>query len=115
MFRRITPAFLITALCLSAQVPNPTQQPAQSPAVMAQSGGGAPIFHVEVVERTTPAINYLHRGGSTKVDFQGTPLMNASKGEAKVESERGVIHVAAKFERMAPPSGFGPEYLTYVL
>jgi len=41
--------------------------------------------------------------------------MAASKGEAKVESERGVIHVAAKFERMAPPSSFGPEYLTYVL
>ena len=41
--------------------------------------------------------------------------MPASKGEAKVESERGVIHVAAKFERMAPPSSFGPEYLTYVL
>ncbi len=41
--------------------------------------------------------------------------MPASKGEAKVESERGVIHVSAKFERMAPPSSFGPEYLTYVL
>ena len=32
-----------------------------------------------------------------------------------MESERGVIHVSAKFERMAPPSSFGPEYLTYVL
>ena len=41
--------------------------------------------------------------------------MATSKGEAKVESERGVIHVSAKFERMAPPSSFGPEYLTYVL
>jgi outer membrane protein OmpA-like peptidoglycan-associated protein len=41
--------------------------------------------------------------------------MGGSKGEAKVESERGVIHVSAKFERMAPPSTFGPEYLTYVL
>jgi len=41
--------------------------------------------------------------------------MAFSKGEAKVESERGVIHVAAKFDHMAPPSSFGPEYLTYVL
>jgi outer membrane protein OmpA-like peptidoglycan-associated protein len=41
--------------------------------------------------------------------------MAASRGEAKVESERGVIHVAAKFDRMSPPSSFGPEYLTYVL
>jgi len=99
---------------LTAQERNPTQQPA--PTVQpVQSGAAAPIFRVEVVERTTPAINYLHRSGSTKVDFQGTPLMAASKGEAKVESERGVIHVSANFERMAPPSSFGPEYLTYVL
>jgi outer membrane protein OmpA-like peptidoglycan-associated protein len=98
-----------------AQEPNPTQQPKQSAVVTAQPGAPTPLFRVEVVERTTAAINYLHRGGSTKLDFQGTPLMPSSKGEARVESERGVIHVAAKFERMAPPSSFGPEYLTYVL
>jgi outer membrane protein OmpA-like peptidoglycan-associated protein len=101
-----------------AQEPNPTQQPARPPAastVTTQANNGSPIFRVEVVERSTAAINFLHRGGSTKLDFQGTPLMPSSKGEAKVESERGVIHVAAKFERMAPPSSFGPEYLTYVL
>jgi outer membrane protein OmpA-like peptidoglycan-associated protein len=74
-----------------------------------------PVFRVEVVERTAAAVNYLHRGGSTRIAFQGTPLMASSKGEAKVESERGVIHVSAKFEHMAPPSSFGPEYLTYVL
>jgi outer membrane protein OmpA-like peptidoglycan-associated protein len=113
MLRIIPPALLITALLLTAQERNPTQQPAQT--VTTQPGAPAPIFRVEVVERTTPAINYLHRGGSTKVDFQGTPLMPSSKGEAKVESERGVIHVSAKFERLAPPSSFGPEYLTYVL
>src|SRR5580692_4943024 len=117
MLRSITPVFLTTALLLMAQERNPTQNPA--PTVAAQSGVRAdtlaPIFRVEVVERTTSAINYLHRGGSTKLDFQGTPLMPSSKGEAKVESERGVIHVSAKFERLAPPSSFGPEYLTYVL
>lgn len=101
------------ALVLTAQERNPTQQPAQIGTT--QSGTQVPIFRVEVVERTTAAINYLHRGGSTKVAFQGTPLMSMSKGEAKVESERGVIHVSAKFERMAPPSSFGSEYLTYVL
>jgi outer membrane protein OmpA-like peptidoglycan-associated protein len=113
MLRSLTPAFLATALLLTAQERNPTQQPA--PTVAAQPGASTPIFRVQVVERTTAAINYLHRGGSTKLDFQGTPLMPSSKGEAKVESERGVIHVSAKFERMAPPSSFGPEYLTYVL
>jgi outer membrane protein OmpA-like peptidoglycan-associated protein len=118
MLRTITP-LLITALVLTAQERNPTQQPAQKqPPIqtgIAQDSTGAPIFRVQVVERTASAINYLHRGGSTKIDFQGTPLMTSAKGEAKVESERGVIHVSAKFARMAPPSSFGPEYLTYVL
>jgi len=111
MVRSLT-VFLITALAVAAQERNPTQQPGQ---VLTQPGSPVPIFRVEVVERTTAAVNYLHRGGSTKIAFQGTPLMTSSKGEAKVESERGVIHVSAKFEHMAPPSSFGPEYLTYVL
>jgi outer membrane protein OmpA-like peptidoglycan-associated protein len=103
-------------MSLQAQEPNPTQLPVQPAQALApQSGSSTPIFRVEVVERTTPAVNYLHRSGSTKVAFQGTPLMAVSKGEARVESERGVIHVSAKFEHMAPPSSFGPEYLTYVL
>jgi len=68
-----------------------------------------------VVERTTPAVNYLHRSGSSKIDFSGTPLMASGKGSAKVESQRGVIHVSAEFKDMVPPSSFGPEYLTYVL
>ena len=74
-----------------------------------------PIFRIEVVARTTQAVNYLHRGGSTRIDFQGTPLMAVSRGSATVESQRGVIHVAATFKNMNPPSSFGPEYLTYVL
>ncbi|HEY4359969.1 MAG TPA: OmpA family protein [Bryobacteraceae bacterium] len=113
MFRSITLALLINALVLTAQVQNPTQQAGQ--VAVSQSDAQVPIFRVEVVERTTAAVNYLHRGGSTKVAFKATPLMASSKGEAKVESERGVIHVSAKFEHMAPPSSFGPEYLTYVL
>src|SRR6185369_14419220 len=36
-------------------------------------------------------------------------------GSAKVESQRGVIHVSAEFKDMEAPSSFGPEYLTYVL
>ena len=38
-----------------------------------------------------------------------------AKGEAKVESERGVIHISADLKNMQAPSSFGPEYLTYVL
>src|SRR5579871_1943805 len=97
-----------------AQEPNPTQKP-PAPSVQTEQGLPTPIFRIEVVARTTQAVNYLHRSGSTRIDFQGTPLMGGSKGSAKVESERGVIHVSAEFKNMAPPSSFGPEYLTYVL
>jgi outer membrane protein OmpA-like peptidoglycan-associated protein len=74
-----------------------------------------PVFRIEVVARSTAAVNYLHRGGSTKVDLQGTPLLREAHGTAKVESERGVIKVSAEFKDLAQPSSFGPEYLTYVL
>lgn len=74
-----------------------------------------PIFRVEVVGRTAQAVNYRHRGGSTKVNFQGTAIMPNAKGDARVESERGVIHISADFHNMQAPSSFGPEYLTYVL
>ena len=73
------------------------------------------IFRIQVVSRSTPAVNYLHRGGATKIDFEGTPLMADGKGGATVESERGVIRVSAGFENFVQPSTFGPEYLTYVL
>jgi hypothetical protein len=101
-------------LLLSAQERNPTQRP---PAQVTQVQTGAPvaIFRVEVVERSTPAVNYLHRSGSSKLDFGGTVLMPSAHGSAKVESQRGVINVAAEFKDMAAPSSFGPEYLTYVL
>ena len=104
-------SLFITGTALIAQVPNPTQN---SPTAQVETAPGA-IFRVEVVQRTTPAVNYLHRGGSTMIDFRGTPLMPSGKGSAKVESERGVIRVSADFKRMPLPSSYGPEYLTYVL
>jgi outer membrane protein OmpA-like peptidoglycan-associated protein len=68
-----------------------------------------------VIGRTAQAVNYRHRGGSTKINFQGTAIMPMAKGDAKVESERGVIHISAELKNMGAPSSFGPEYLTYVL
>ncbi len=68
-----------------------------------------------MVARTTQAVNYLHRGGATEINFQGTTLDPAGKGHAKVESERGVIKVSASFKDLPAPSSYGPEYLTYVL
>ncbi|MGA2596373.1 MAG: OmpA family protein [Bryobacteraceae bacterium] len=111
MFAKVLSSSVLSVVFLSAQVPNPTQQPPPP----SQEDAATPIFRVEVVGRTAQAVNYRHRGGSTKVNFQGTALMPMAKGEAKVESERGNIHISADFGKMQPPSSFGPEYLTYVL
>lgn len=74
-----------------------------------------PLYRVTVVSRTLEAVNYEHRGGPTKIDFQGTVLMPKAKGEAIVESKRGRVSIDAKFDHMEPPTKFGREYLTYVL
>ena len=74
-----------------------------------------PVFTVKVVSRTTKAVNYRHRGGSTKVDLEGTELMPEARGEARVESKTGRLEINAKLERMQPANKFGLEYLTYVL
>lgn len=74
-----------------------------------------PIYKVTVVERTTKAINYQYRNGPTKIDFRGTVLMPAAKGEATIESLRGRSDIDAKFENVAAPTQYGREYLTYTL
>src|SRR6187402_953365 len=116
---------LLTAgisLSASAQEPNPTNDARTAQSNGIQNGGrpvseinGVPLYRVNVVQRDLDAVNYLHRSGSTRIGFQGTVLLPGAKGEAKVESKRGTIHVDAKFEGLTPASGFGPEYLTYVL
>jgi outer membrane protein OmpA-like peptidoglycan-associated protein len=104
---------LAAASVLAAQEPNPTQRPPTP--VQVEKISPVPVFRIEVVSRSTAAVNYLHRQGPTKIDFAGTLLMPGAKGSATVESQRGVINVSAEFKNMAPPSSFGPEYLTYVL
>ena len=74
-----------------------------------------PMFRVNVVNRTTQAVNYEHRSGSTKVDFAGTDLMPSANGEAEVNSKRGAIEIEAKFGNLQKPTTFGGEYLTYIL
>jgi outer membrane protein OmpA-like peptidoglycan-associated protein len=107
---------LLVTLSASAQEANPTQRPRLPQAeIQPDPNSPQPIFRIEVVEHTISAVNYLHRGGSTRIDFNGTPIMTMGKGSAKVESERGVIKISADFKNMAPPSSFGTEYLTYVL
>ena len=90
---------------LLAQPPNPTQQRALTPN---DTGQPMPIFRVTVVSRTTKAINYHHRTGSTHIDFRGTELMPAARGEAKVQSQMGSTKIETALEHMSP-AGEGTE------
>src|ERR1700736_1024941 len=111
-------AFLMVCGIVSAQAPqapNPTQNSNSTENSARMANGSVPIYRVTVVARTTKAINYNHRSGSTKIDFRGTALMPQARGEAKVESKQGVIKVNADMQRLDPATKFGPEYLTYVM
>jgi outer membrane protein OmpA-like peptidoglycan-associated protein len=101
------------AAAQSSQAPNPVQQSTENAARMA--AGTMPIYRITVVERTTKAINYNHRSGSTKIDFRGTALLPEARGQATVESKQGVIKIDARMEKLQPATKFGPEYLTYVM
>jgi len=116
------PIFLLAASgFLGAQESNPTangQSPMQSTTTtMTQSGtqDNVPIYRIQVVGREVPAINYFHRHGSTKIEFQGTSLLPAAKGSAKVDAQLGRTVINAEFQGLSPANGFGTEYLTYVL
>jgi len=67
------------------------------------------------VSRTTKAVNYRRAGGSTKIDFQGTELMQQANGEAKVQNKGNRIEIEARFVGFDDATKFGLEYLTYVL
>ena len=74
-----------------------------------------PQFSASLISRTTRAVNYEHRSGATKIDFEGTGLMPGASGEAKVESKRGAMEIEVEFRGLDKPTSFGTEYLTYVL
>jgi outer membrane protein OmpA-like peptidoglycan-associated protein len=76
-------------------------------------GQSQPLYSV-TVERTIKSISYRPTG-STKIDFNGTVLAPKSQGEAKVQTNKGAVQIAGKFEDLPPASSFGPEFLTYVL
>ncbi len=99
------------------QEPNPTSQmaPAQDQQKLEKQDNGIYLYRVKVVQRDLDAVNYLHRSGSTNIAFKGATLLPLAKGQAKVTSERGGIHIEARFQGLTPANGFGPEYLTYVL
>jgi len=88
---------------------------AQQDATPVEPMDQTPVFRVNVVSRTTKAVNYRHRGGSTTVDFKGTSLMPEARGKAKVDSKAGRLEINAEFSQVQPAGKFGVEYLTFVL
>jgi len=106
--------FVVGALLTGAAIAQTPSNPTQQLGATAQQGP-VPVFRITVVGHTTPAINYRPRKGDTKVDFVGTVLSPLALGNAKVGGKKGYIDIDAKFDRLAPPTQFGPEYLTYVL
>jgi outer membrane protein OmpA-like peptidoglycan-associated protein len=103
--------------------PHPQQQPPSdqdsAPRQMNQHTEGQnqdiPVFRVNVFARTTKAVNYRHRGGSTTVDFRGTDIMPGVGGRAKVDGKAGRLAISAELTHLQPASSFGGQYLTYVL
>jgi outer membrane protein OmpA-like peptidoglycan-associated protein len=88
---------------------------AQAQTAVSNEQNPTPTYSVNVISRTTRAVKYEHRSGSTKINFQGTDLMPAASGEATVESRRGAMKIDAEFAGLDKPTSFGTEYLTYVL
>ncbi len=100
--RSICGVILLSAGLAAAQAPPGDEQP-------------APMFTANSVAKSTKAINYRHRSGSTQISFAGTAVMPRAKGTARVESRQGAISIDANFRNIGPASQFGAEYLTYVL
>src|SRR5579863_4970253 len=95
-------AFILMTGWILAQETNPPVEPMDQ----------TPVFRVKVVSRTTKAVNYRHRGGSTTVDFKGTSLMAEAGGRAKVDGKAGRLAISAEFTHLQPVAKFGAQYLT---
>jgi outer membrane protein OmpA-like peptidoglycan-associated protein len=108
--QNISKISLALAITLSASMYGQAQQ--HEPA---HPGDPIPTYRVTVVSRTAQAVNYRHRSGATKIDFQGTDLMRSARGEASVNSKRGRMTIEVEFSDLDRPTAFGNEYLTYVL
>lgn len=109
---------LLVVAGASAQEMNPTAtmpRGQQRQNTLTEGPNGTYIYRVKVVERTLDAVNYLNHSGSTHVNFIGTDLLPAARGEGKIDPQVGKMHASVKFDHMTPANGFGHEYLTYVL
>jgi hypothetical protein len=100
---------------LHAQATPQAQQAAGSTESGGETSGQTPIYRVQVIGRTTKAVNYRRGWEPTRIDFQGTVLLPDAKGKAMVKANKGSTEVRAEFEKLPAPTRFGRQYLTYVL
>jgi outer membrane protein OmpA-like peptidoglycan-associated protein len=105
----------ILAAAAFAQQDSAPQDASQQDNTKVEPMDQTPLFHVKVLARTTKAVNYRHRGGSTTVDFKGTDLMPGAIGKAKVDGKEGRLAISVELNKMEPATKFGGQYLTYVL
>ena len=85
--------------------------PAQTQSVAPSTGSPTST----TVSRTTKAMHYRLQGGTTKIDFRGSDLLQGASGEAKVEGKKTNFEIDVKFQGIEDATKFGLEYLTYVL
>ena len=112
--------FLAVVVCLAASTVTQAQNSPSDPQNQDRIPTSAalnrpPTFAVNVVSRTTRAVKYEHRSGSTMIGFRGTNLMPSVTGEAKIQSQRGTMKIGLELGGLDKPTSFGTEYLTYVL
>lgn len=111
----LLPIAAILSVACVAQVPNPTATPAAPPNQPPMPADQVPLYKIQVVQRDIEAVNYFHRKGATRIDFEGTALLPDAHGTARVDAEGGRTAITLDLEGLTPANGFGPEYLTYVL
>jgi outer membrane protein OmpA-like peptidoglycan-associated protein len=105
--------FVCAAVVAAAQAPSPAAS-APTTAGAATPAADAPA-NAAPVSRTTKAVHYRLQGGSARVDFHGTDLLQSASGEARVEGKKTNFQIEAKFQNVEDATKFGLEYLTYVL
>lgn len=107
----------VVVMPTSAQVPNPT---AVAPSVRAvdvvqDDAYGISLYRVQTVQRNLTAVNFFVEDGPSDLKVQGTDLSHQIDGKARVNARAGQTDLHIKLDHLTPASGFGPEYLTYVV
>ncbi len=115
--------WLSVALCGAMALPVSAQQTSTTPPnssaqetqIQVEPMEKTPVYRVNVVERTTQAVDYRDRGGTTEVDIRGTSLEPQVHGKAKITGHTGRLALDVNLRDLKSARTFGPEYLSYVL